>query len=96
MSDLRACPKCGGAPYVYHSRQTAHGAALICKACAHHYSTTSRTVRHATKLAPEKWDAIEALMLAGTSGLQISKQLRIEYKTVWLTMKRLRIEYAQP
>ncbi len=84
-----ACPKCGSvAVYTYAARRI-----FKCKACASQFSVTSGTIFASHKLALRDYLAAIALFVNGAKGvsmLQMSRDLKVQYKTAFVLCHKLR------
>ena len=83
------CPKCGCNKYYFIGTRGKYQ----CKECCHQSSITSGTVMDHTHLKLSIW--LWAMYLfandkRGCSAKQLSKQLKISYKTAWFLLQRLR------
>lgn len=88
------CPVCGNGEYYlltkYHLYQ--------CTDCSHQVSVTAGTVMHKTKVPLLKW--FLALFLVATdkrgcSALTIQRHIKVNYKTAWLMLHKMRHAMAR-
>src|ERR1700682_1690446 len=64
-----------------------------CIECGHHFSVTTGTIFHDTRLDLEKWFMAVALMVnakKGISALQLKRDIKVAYKTAWYLNHRIR------
>lgn len=83
------CPKCGNNEYYFINTRGRYQ----CRKCHHQSSVTSKTVMDRTHLKLSIW--LWAMYLfandkRGCSASQLSKQLKLPYKTAWFLLQRLR------
>lgn len=83
------CPKCGHAHnYWLHNQRL-----WECAACKHHFSVTSGTIFHRSKIDLPRWFvAIWAMCHSpkGISAKQLERELGVCYETAWYMAKRIR------
>ncbi|PIW29173.1 MAG: IS1595 family transposase [Rhodospirillales bacterium CG15_BIG_FIL_POST_REV_8_21_14_020_66_15] len=83
------CPHCGGTHvYEYRARRI-----FKCKACGRQFSVTSGTLFHSRKLQMRDYLAAVAIFcngVKGTSALQLSRDLDVQYKTAFVLAHKLR------
>lgn len=86
------CPKCGSVD-VYKGNASRRLPLWRCNDCDHQFTVTSGTVMEGTKLPLRKWLLAFHLMGAskkGMSALQLSRMLKMGYKTAWHLCHRIR------
>lgn len=83
------CPKCGCTTfYAFATRKI-----WKCRACSHQYSVTSGTIFASRKLAIRDYLLAIAIFVNGAKGhsaLQLSRDLDVQYKTVFVLSHKLR------
>jgi len=87
------CPGCGSADVLRGRQEKRRRQLWYCHGCRDQFSVTSGTVMNSTKLPLRKWLFAFHLMGAskkGISSLQLSRMLRITYKTAWHLTHRIR------
>ena len=90
-NDQPVCPHCGGVDNIGPSPSKPH--TYWHKDCRKHFTVTTKTCMHATKLPLQDWIyAIYSVMTArkGVSAMQLSKELGCQYRTAWHMLHRLR------
>jgi transposase-like protein len=93
------CPHCGGADRQSRLEGKAHRPGLLfCGHCRSQYSVTVGTVFEDSKLPLHKWVYAIHLMCAskkGISSMQLSRVLKVTYKTAWFVSHRIRAAMAE-
>lgn len=85
------CPHCGGVENI--TKPASKPNTYWHKDCKKHFTATTKTVMHATKTPLQNWIvAIYAVVTArkGTSAMQLSKELGVQYRTAWYMLHRIR------
>ncbi|MEN6370301.1 MAG: IS1595 family transposase [Thermotogota bacterium] len=83
------CPKCGHTHVYWLKNQRL----WECAACKHHFSVTSGTIFHRSKIDLPRWFvAIWAMCHSpkGISAKQLERELGVCYETAWYMAKRIR------
>ncbi|MDD5263230.1 MAG: IS1595 family transposase [Candidatus Bipolaricaulis sp.] len=83
------CPKCGEKHVYWLKNQRL----WECAACKHHFSVTSGTIFHRSKIDLPRWFVAIWLMChspKGISAKQIERELGVCYETAWYLAKRIR------
>jgi transposase-like protein len=92
------CPHCGGVERISRLNGKAHRPGLMfCGDCRTQFSVTVGTVFEDSKLPLHKWVYAIHLMCAskkGISSLQLSRVLKVSYKTAWFISHRIRAAMA--
>src|SRR5262245_27657408 len=89
------CPHCGAPEgYVTKLHGEAHLAGVYqCNQCREQFTVTVGTVFERSKIPLTKWLAALFLMTASKKGIsahQVSRMLKVSYKSTWFMMHRLR------
>lgn len=86
------CPKCSK-PTTITSRKGFKTPRYHCNGCNKDFTVLSDTIFEGSKLTLNKWFLLIALMLnarKGISSLQLSRDLKVTYKTAWYSAMRVR------
>ncbi|MYE50003.1 MAG: IS1595 family transposase [Gammaproteobacteria bacterium] len=86
------CPHCGGLDDIKPPPPSKPGH-WWCKPCRKHFTATTGTCLHSTKIPLQDWlFAIYSVLTArkGVSSLQLSKELGITQKSAWFMLQRIR------
>lgn len=88
----RPCPRCGdnSAPYILTKKNV-----FRCKGCKGDYSATSKTIWHSPKIPMARRRQIIEAAVSGRSALSISRDLGIQYKTVWTTIMKFKTRLSR-
>lgn len=81
-----ACPHCGST-HIYKGRY------YVCAECKHHFTDTSNTIFHSTKIPLVKWmEALYYLLKSsrGISSYNLSRYIGVTQPTAWSMLTRLR------
>ena len=84
-----ACPRCGSASISMLLERDQYD----CNSCRYQFSVTSGTIFHDSHLPLWKWFLATYMMLEGKKGVsanQISRTIRVSYKTAWYLCHRIR------
>lgn len=90
-NDCPKCPKCGSDKHYYLKNRDTYKCAS--NSCYKHYTVTTGTIFHSTNLPLSDWFAAMWLFTSekrGLSSVQLSKHLKIEQKTAWYLLQRIR------
>ncbi len=85
------CPKCGSEKFYYLTNRKTYKCAN--NVCYKQYTVTTGTIFHSTKLPLSDWFAAMWLFTSekrGLSSVQLGKHLKIEQKTAWFVLQRIR------
>ena len=85
------CPHCGGIDGISQPKSKPH--TYWHKDCRKHFTVTTKTCMHATKLPLQSWIyAIYTVLTArkGVSAMQLSKELGCQYRPAWHMLHRIR------
>ena len=86
------CPHCGGLDDV-KPPPPSKPSHYWCKSCRKHFTATTSTCLHSTKIPLQVWMfAIYSVLTArkGVSSLQLGKELGITQKSAWFMLQRMR------
>ena len=89
--DEPVCPHCGGVENI--SKPPSKPNTYWHKDCKMQFTVTTKSIMHATKTPLQNWIvAIYSVMTArkGVSALQLSKELGVQYRTIWYMVHRIR------
>lgn len=96
----RTCPHCGTVDQSTLMKGKSHRPGLYqCNACREPFTVTVGTLYERSKVPLHKWLAVTHLMMAskkGMSALQISRMIRLSYKTTWFLCHRIRESLGTP
>ncbi len=97
--DTPYCPRCG-ASNVAKRTEKVEGriGRWQCHDCTATFKVTCKTVFHGTKVALQKWFLAIALIVNAKKSLssyQLSRDLKLNQKTAWFIMTRIRAEMAK-
>ena len=88
------CPRCDCESHGYYEKRNLYQ----CSKCRYQCSVTSGTIMHRTHIPLNKWFMAMYLLAKdkrGYSAVQLSKELRITYKSAWFLLKRLQTAMGQ-
>lgn len=97
-----SCPHCESTE-VYRKNETQEDAGVgragrwICNSCKSSFKVTCGTVFHGTKIVLQKWFLAIAMIMNAKKSLssyQLARHLKLNQKTAWFIMTRIRAEMA--
>lgn len=90
-NDKPICPKCGSEKHYYLKSRDTYKCAN--RDCYKQFTVTTGTIFHSTKMPLSDWFAAMWLFSSearGISSVQLAKHLKIEQKTAWFVLQRIR------